>query len=274
MSRIISRGIPYLAPALVLGSAANAQQSTVIQRAPVPQQVLAARTVLIGNGGSESYGADRYFRLTKYDGGPDRPYTAFYNAMRSWGHYELVGATRDADLLLVIRFTNPIVDRQYPAVDRQEPNAWLYDPQLNLTINDPRTGLPLWTITEHIEPGRDRAADNRHFDDAVTRLLDDLKRLTLTPSSGEVSPAAENLALPPGAIAAAQRQQRWQHIGTGVTLGGLAGALIGFTAKTGPCDEVSACATQGQAQLRKAEWGTLGGAIAGAIVGLLWPVHF
>ena len=175
MSRITEWGIRCLASAIVFSSAANAQP------APVPQQVLKARTVLIGNGGGDSYGADTYFHLTKFDGGPNRAYNSFYAAVKEWGHYDLVGATDLADLLLVIRFTNPAVDRANPNASSDQPHDWIYDPQLNLSMNDPRTGLTLWTITEHIEPSDDRAVANRHFDDAVTRLVGDMQRLILEP---------------------------------------------------------------------------------------------
>src|SRR5437867_4157948 len=99
MSRFTAWGIRCLAFASVFNSVANAQPAGAGDRAPVPRQVLTARTAFIGNGGGESYGADSYFHLTKYDGGPNRPYNAFYSAMKSWGHYQLVGSTNDADLL-------------------------------------------------------------------------------------------------------------------------------------------------------------------------------
>src|SRR5438067_5922717 len=67
MPDITTWGTRCLACVAFMSSAALAQ------RAPVPGQLLDARTVFVGNGGSESYGADSYFRLTRYDGGPDRP---------------------------------------------------------------------------------------------------------------------------------------------------------------------------------------------------------
>lgn len=223
MSRIATRGIQCLVAAVAFNVAANAQQVGSAERAPIPRQVLTAKTVFVGNGGSESYGADSYYRLTKYDGGPNRAYSSFYTAVQQWGHYELVGSTNDADLMLVIRFANPVVDRENPGTRTELPHEWVYDPQLNLSINDPKTGLPLWAITEHIEPGKDRAADNQHFDEAVTRLVDDLEGLILNP---EVSLAPENNALPPGAIAAAERSRRLQHAGIGMLLGASAGLAI------------------------------------------------
>jgi hypothetical protein len=260
MSRVNAWGIRCLATIVALASAANAQ--------PVPRQVLVARTVLIGNGGSESYGAESYYRLTKYDGGPDRPYRAFYTAMQSWGHYELVGSTTDADLLLVIKFTNPVVDRAQQS-STETPPDWIYDPQLDLSINDPRTGLPLWTITEHIEPGGDRAVANKRYDDAVTRLVGDLKRIILNPDS-IVSP--ESIALPPGALAAAERRRREIHSGIGALLGGTAASILAATTFN-RCDDVQACATHGASHAAKGALGFLSGVALGAAIGWYLPVH-
>src|SRR5207253_7106219 len=157
--------------------------------------------------------------------------------------------------------------------DRQEHNDWVYDPQLNLAINDPRTGLPLWAITEHIEPaGTNKEANNRHFDEAVTRLVDDLKRLNLTPP--DLTSAAESIALPPGAIAAAERQSRERHAGAGMLLGGAIGALLSSRVSPGPCDGFAACSAQGSAKMRAEIFSTVGGVLAGAFVGWFWPVHF
>src|SRR5690348_2934590 len=111
MSRLTAHGLRSLAIAAGLAAAASAQVTTVAQTAPVPRQVLDARTAFIGNGGSETYGADSYFDLTKYDGGPNRAYDEFFNAVKNWGHFTLVDSTGDADILLVIRFTNPIVSQ-------------------------------------------------------------------------------------------------------------------------------------------------------------------
>jgi hypothetical protein len=239
------------------------------QRAPVPRQVLSARAAFIGNGGGDSYGANSYFRLTKYDGGPDRAYNAFYSAVREWGHYELVGSTDEADVTLVIRFANPVVDRQNKESDGEHPNDWIYDPQLNLSINDPKTGLALWALTEHIQPGDDRAADNQHFDEAVTRLVDDLKRLNLSPDAALAEPN-----VPPGAVEVAIREQRDRHAGGGMLLGGIAGGLLGSRLQSGPCDGFDACRKQGRAQATYTAAGIISGAVIGALVGWVWPVSF
>jgi len=239
------------------------------QRAPVPRQLLTARAAFIGNGGGDSYGANSYFRLTKYDGGPDRAYTSFYNEVREWGHYALVGSTDEADVMLVIRFANPVVDRQRNEADGDHPNDWIYDPQLNLTISDPKTGLALWALTEHIQPGDDRAADNKHFDEAVARLVDDLKRLNLSPDAALAEPQ-----IPPGAVEVAIRERREKHAGAGMLLGGLAGGLMASRIQSGSCSGFDACSKQGHAKINYSIAGTIGGAVVGALVGWIWPVSF
>ena len=269
MSRITAWGIRCLASAIALSSAANAQPLPA-RRAPVPQQVLSARAVFIGNGGSQSYGADSYFHLTKFDGGPDRAYDEFYAAVKEWGHYDLVGSTDDADLVLVIKFANPAVDRAHPNTTDDQTHDWLYDPQLNLSMNDPRTGLVLWSITEHIEPSDDRPVANRYFDDAISRLVGDLQRLILNPD------VVTTPALPPGAIIAAERHQRMQHAGIGMLLGGLVGTYLGSRTEVAKCTDfnnLQGCYTRGVSQGRNVLIGSVAGAIAGSLIGWVWPTH-
>jgi hypothetical protein len=267
MSRITAWGIRCLAFAIAFTSTANAQQLPA-GRAPVPRQVLNARTVFIGNGGSESYGADSYYHLTKFDGGPDRAYNSFYAAVKEWGHYDLVGTTDVADLLLVIRFTNPVVDRSNLIASGDQPHDWVYDPQLNVSMNDPRTGLPLWAITEHIEPSDDRAVANRHFDEAVTRLVADLQRLILNPDA----PVAQTP--PPGAIAAAEKYQRGKHAGIGMLLGAAVGTYVGSRSVNDACTDfnnLEGCYSRGVSRGRNILIGGVAGAIAGSLIGWVWP---
>lgn len=273
MSRRTVRCTRWLAVAAVFSVAANAQQPAVNGGAPVPRQVLTARTAFIGNGGSETYGAESYFDLTKYDGGPNRAYDSFYRAVEDWGHYQLVGATDDADIMLVIRFSNPVVNRKHPETTGNVPHPWIYDPQLNLSINDPKTGLPLWAITEHIEPANDRAAANRHFDEAVNRLVGDLQRLILHPEEHSMQ---ETIAPPPGAIAAARREQRERHAGIGILVGGLAGeaALMSANASCSDFNDFHGCFTRGQSNARNAILVGVAGMIAGGLIGWIWPVSY
>jgi hypothetical protein len=274
MARVIYWGIGCVASAILSTSAAVAQlPSPAGELAPVPRQVLTARAVLIANGASETYGADSYYRLTKYDGGPNRAYDSFYNEVKSWNHYSLVGETADADVVLVVKFTNPVVDRMKQRPTTDQSNDWIYDPQLNLSINDPRTGLPLWTITEHIEPGGERAEANQRYDDAVVRLVDDLKRLVLRP---DLRATTDNP--PPGAVDVAIRQQRQRHAAVGMLIGVATGAALALSQGShDPCPNVnqfSGCVTRTEHQAGVQVATGLGMLAVGALVGWFWPVSY
>jgi hypothetical protein len=173
-------------------------------------------------------------------------------------------------LALVIRFTNPAVDRQNPGGSSDLPHDWIYDPQLNLSMNDSHTGLALWSITEHIEPSDDRPVANRHFDEAVTRLVGDLQRLTLDPNA----PAMP--VVPPGAVIAATRYQREMHAGVGLLLGTLAGTYLGARSVNDSCNDfnnLNGCFKRGVSKGRNILIGSVSGAIVGSLIGWVWPTH-
>ncbi|HEY2856042.1 MAG TPA: hypothetical protein VGJ18_24595 [Gemmatimonadaceae bacterium] len=287
MSRITTASVRLLMIVSLVTARANAQQQPgSTDRAPIPRQVLDARTVFIGNGGGQSFGAESYYSRTKYDGGPNRVYDEFYTAVKDWGHYDIVGSTDAADVALVIRFSSPIVDAESSgAADNRSTNP-VYDPQLNLSINDPHTGLPLWTITEHIEPGDHRADDNRHFDEAIGRVVNDLRRLILTPELA----LSQSDEPPPGARHIAEVHRRQMDAGIGLVLGSAIGAVL--TAHTAnyhcapfptyppdlnaplPRVDLACDERQSSQRLKNEIVGSIGGAIIGSLVGWVFPVSF
>ena len=260
-----------VAAALVLFSTANAQLASPGISAPVPGQILTAQRVFISNSGSESYGSQTYFRLTKYDGGPDRLYNQFYAAIKNWGRYELVDSPADADVVCEVRFTSPIVDKQtqYDLV---------YDPQLNVTILDPKTRVALWSLTEHIQPARNREGDNSNFDQAVARLVERTRML----ASGSVSttdarPQTIADLAPAGAVETARFQEHWQHAIVGTMAGAAVGLLVGWQA-VHACSGGLACATADGMATDKAAFNhrfaiTLSSTVAGGLLGWLWPTR-
>lgn len=260
-----------VAAALVSFSTANAQLASAGVSAPVPGQILAAKRLFISNAGSESYGSQSYFRLTKYDGGPDRLYNQFYSAIKDWGHYELADTPADADVVYEVRFTSPIVDKEtkYDLV---------YDPQLNLAILDPKTRIALWSLTEHIRPARNREGDNRNFDQAVSRLVERTRMLASSSVvSTDVPPQTMDDFAPVGAVEAARFQEHWQHAIVGSTVGGVVGLLVGWKA-VHACSGGLACANAEGMATDKAAFNhrfaiTLGSTFAGGLIGWLWPTR-
>jgi hypothetical protein len=262
----------FLAAALVALSA-SAQVTPAAVAAPVPNQIVAAKRMFISNAGSESYGSQTYFRLTKYDGGPDRFYNQFYAAMKAWGRYELTDSPADADVVGEVRFTSPIVDKQtqYELV---------YDPQLNLTILDPKTRVPLWSLTEHIQPAGNKDGDNRNFDQAVARIVDQTRRLAassvLLSSDGRAPHTVAEFA-PVGAVDEARSEQHWQHVFVGSLIGGVAGWLAAWKG-VHTCSGGLNCATLEEMEADKAAFNkraqiVIGSTVAGTLVGWLWPTN-
>lgn len=258
-----------LVAALVLHHPAHAQATRLAVAAPVPGQIISAKLVFISNAGSESYGSESYFRLTRYDGGPDRFYNQFYAAMKSWGRYELAGSPVNADMVCEVRFTSPIVDKQQRL-------DLVYDPQLNLTFVDPKTRVPLWSLTEHIETAQNREADNRNFDQALSRIVDRTKLLASGSTSSAIDSGSFALAAfaPAGALDAARHQERLEHSAIGGTVGGLVGILAAMHVVNSYCDGGIRCASpRGKTALLIGPTIAIGGAAAGALFGWLWPTR-
>lgn len=258
-----------LVAALILHQPAHAQATSLAVAAPVPGQIITARRVFISNAGSESYGSESYFRLTRYDGGPDRFYNQFYAAMKSWGRYELADSPVNADMVCEVRFTSPIVDKQQRL-------DLVYDPQLNLTFVDPKTRVALWSLTEHIETAQNSEADNRNFDRAVSRIVDRTRLL----ASGSTSSAIDSGSFamtafaPAGAVDAARRQQRLQHSAIGSAVGGVVGILAAMRVVDSYCGGGIKCASpRGKTALFIGPTIAIGGAAAGALIGWLWPTR-
>jgi hypothetical protein len=139
--------------------------------APVPAQILTAKRVFIANAGGDS--AWYPYPEPAFTGGPDRAYNDFYAAVKAWGRYDLVGSPSDADLLLEIQF------RVLPRVVRIGATPY-FDSQLRLTIRDPRTQAALWGIAEQVDPANLLGNRDKNFDQAMTRVLGDLKRVDAT----------------------------------------------------------------------------------------------
>jgi outer membrane lipoprotein SlyB len=100
-----------------------------------------------------------------------------------------------------------------------------------------------------------------------------MKRLILHP---ELAVRPDNIALPPGAIAAAQREQREKHAGIGLLLGTTVGGLLASQTVNDSCDDfnIPDCERRAKGKMRNEIIGTVSGAIVGALVGWILPVSF
>ena len=163
MSRIVRPRIFCVAFALAVlsGSFAQAHAAKENASAPLPAQIISAKKVFIANAWQESNP-----NAAGYSGGIDRTYNQFYSAMKSWGRYEIVDSPADCDLVFEIRFS------ESPAVE----------PKFRLKILDPKTHIALWAFTEHVELGGLQGHRDKNFDQALGKVVDDVKNLVTQPA--------------------------------------------------------------------------------------------
>jgi hypothetical protein len=140
---------------LLVTCLAEAKKPADLPAAPIPIQVLTAKKVFIS------------YRESDADpGAPDLTYKEFYALIKSWGKYELAQAPGDADLIFEIRFVSGISDSQ-----------------LCLSIVDPKTHVVLWPFIQHVQSSSREGARRKSFDQAMTDLVEDVKRVTTAPAS-------------------------------------------------------------------------------------------
>ena len=153
--------VSIIVSAALLGTQFASAKEPTTPPAPLPTQIVTAKKIFISNAGGDN-------RDGAYNGGADRAYNQFYAAMKSWGHYELAAAPVDADLVFKISFTVP-GGFEHGHAD--------YDPQFQLVIFDPKTRITLWAFTEHADWAILGENRNRNFDQALDRIVADVKSL-------------------------------------------------------------------------------------------------
>jgi hypothetical protein len=146
--------------------------------APIPSSIAAAKKVFISNAPGSS--------LPTSFGGPDRIYNEFYAAMKGWGHYELVAAPSDADLILEISFNSSL--SAVGGTTSSGPISY-NSSEVKLVILDARMHVFLWWFNEEVNPKlsfphRPEPAVNSAFSRSTAALVNDLKKLVGETASG------------------------------------------------------------------------------------------
>lgn len=168
MSKIARIGIFVMVAAMTLLTVpiACAETAPETPAAPIPVQMLTAKKVFISNGDNP---LDVAFES------PNQAYNEFYAQMKNWGKYELVSAPADADLVFEIGS----VFLTGPAMNGDSRAMFL----VRLTVLDLKTHVVLWTLTEQVQGWNRKATGLKNFDQAVGKLVDDVKKLTAAPAS-------------------------------------------------------------------------------------------
>jgi hypothetical protein len=155
---------------LVVTATASAQ--TPAPGAPVPPQILSAQAVFVSNGGGGNY-------FDGFTGGSNRAYNTLYAELQRSNRYQLVSSPSQADLIFEIRGIAPAVSYGDTVGN---------NPQLILSIIDPKTRAVLWTTNANVRAfGRQKRRD-QGLDQSVAVVLNKFSEVTgqsLTPSQAK-----------------------------------------------------------------------------------------
>ena len=136
-------------------------------QAPVPTQIAAAHTVFLVNNG-----VDANFPLAA-----DDAYSQIYAALQAWGHFQLVSAPDQADLVFQLRGIAPVTGVYGDRAGTYAINS----PAFQLAIKDPKSNVTLWTINSPVEIAGRKSARTHWLDIAVTNLVSRVKVLANQP---------------------------------------------------------------------------------------------
>lgn len=161
---------------LVLIPTANAQLPAPAQAAPVPPQILSAHNVFISNGGGGNY-------FNMFTGGSDRPYNTFYADIQRSDRYQLVSSPAQADVIFAIHGIAPAVSNG---------DTFGYNPQLILSILDPKTSTVLWTTAANVRALGTQKHRDQGLDQSVAVLVDKLSQITGQPLTASETKAVQN----------------------------------------------------------------------------------
>jgi hypothetical protein len=167
MSKMDRIGIFCIAAAmtLLLAPITSAESAPEPPSAPIPIQILTAKRVFISNGDNSPLDAALE--------SPNQTYNEFYAQIKNWGKYELVPAPAAADLVFDIGsvvLTGPTTNGDSRVIL-----------QLRLTVLDLKTHVVLWTFTEQVQQWNRKATGLKNVDQAMGKLVDDVKKLTAAP---------------------------------------------------------------------------------------------
>jgi hypothetical protein len=145
-----------------------------IPTAPLPSVVADAKKIFLANGG-----------------GNDLAYDAFYNEMKNWGRYTIVGAPEDADVIVELAYRVEHGGTRTWATSNGSATSYgntttynggtqihtreIPDPQLVLTIYDAKSKQSVWSATDHRRLARREKNREKETINSAERLVDDLK---------------------------------------------------------------------------------------------------
>jgi hypothetical protein len=130
--------------------------------APIPTQLTSATTVFVANAGLDN-------------GSSTRAYNTFYQGLAASKRFQIKPAPAAAELTFEISVNDKIA-----YVNDGTSSGFSY---VRLVMRDTKTGALLWTLSENVRVSTRQKTFEANLDEAVTKLLVDLKDVTPNTSS-------------------------------------------------------------------------------------------
>jgi len=154
---------------LLITASAIAQQAAATPTAPIPPAITAAKRIFVSNAG-----ADSGLFPSPFSGDPNRGYNQLYAGLKATGHYQLVSAPSEADLVLELQLTAPNGPSQGSKVNGASNPV----PMFRLVVYDSKTHYALWAFTQSIDIAFLQKTHDRNFDEALSAILVEFEELS------------------------------------------------------------------------------------------------
>ena len=126
----------YVIMFVFLFAVAASAKKKEIPPAPLPAAVTSAKSAFLLNGGGSNLAFD-----------------AFYQEMKSWGKYQIVGSPEQADLVITLLYSVEATGDTVPVRNSYTGQVMFYDsvkdPQMKLSIVDAKSKDELWSTIAH-----------------------------------------------------------------------------------------------------------------------------
>jgi len=158
---------------LVASIALLSAASLRAQMPNIPAPILTAKTIFLGNGG------------TNTDGDSERAFAGLYQQLVAWNHYRVVSNPADAELAAEISVNSFVT----PSTKGESGKLYY----IRLTIRDEKSQTLLWSFTEMARGSSRKGKLISNFDTAIENIASNLKSLassTLPPMQGGATTAA------------------------------------------------------------------------------------
>ncbi|HEX3660949.1 MAG TPA: hypothetical protein VHU89_05935 [Acidobacteriaceae bacterium] len=146
--------------------------------APIPTPIRTAHRIFIANAGMDAFSQQAFDELGL---AKTNTYDSLYATMLNWKSYQLVSDPAEADLVIEVRCTAPLIGNHdgWKFQRILANTTWQF--QYEITLYDAKTHFLLWTLTEPVRPANLSGTWRKNIAAANAGLAGQLQALLVPP---------------------------------------------------------------------------------------------